>query len=57
MTVSTNGLAVLGGMITVLSPCVLPMTYLGIADQSHQYGPLASGWAYYWFCHTAVYWE
>ena len=44
MTVSTlsGGLAVLGGLLTVLSPCVLPILPLiiGRSLQSHRYGPL-----------------
>jgi cytochrome c-type biogenesis protein len=37
------GLALLGGVLTVLSPCVLPIlpVLLGRAIQSHTYGPLA----------------
>jgi cytochrome c biogenesis protein CcdA len=45
MNVSTlsAGLAVLGGLLTVLSPCVLPILPLivGRSLQSHRYGPLA----------------
>ena len=45
MTVSTlsAGIAVLGGLLTVLSPCVLPILPLivGRSLQSHRYGPLA----------------
>ena len=45
MTVSTlsAGLAVLGGILTILSPCVLPILPLiiGRSLQSHRYGPLA----------------
>lgn len=45
MTISTlsAGLAVLGGLLTVLSPCVLPILPLiiGRSLQSHRYGPLA----------------
>lgn len=45
MTVSapSAGLAVLGGMLTVLSPCVLPIlpVLVGRSLQSHHYGPLA----------------
>lgn len=45
MTVSTlsAGLAVLGGLLTVLSPCILPILPLiiGRSLQSHRYGPLA----------------
>jgi cytochrome c-type biogenesis protein len=37
------GLALLGGVLTVLSPCVLPIlpVLLGRSLQSHTYGPLA----------------
>lgn len=37
------GLAVLGGVLTVLSPCVLPIlpVLLGRSLQSHTYGPMA----------------
>lgn len=45
MTVSSlsAGLAVVGGILTVLSPCVLPILPLivGRSLQSHRYGPLA----------------
>ncbi len=45
MTVSTvsGGLAILGGLLTILSPCVLPILplILGRSLQSHRYGPLA----------------
>lgn len=45
MTVSSlsAGLAVIGGLLTVLSPCVLPILPLivGRSLQSHRYGPLA----------------
>ena len=42
MSVST-GLAVLGGVLTVLSPCVLPIlpVLVGRSLQSHMYGPVA----------------
>lgn len=37
------GLAALGGMLTVLSPCVLPILpiLIGRSLQSHRYGPIA----------------
>lgn len=37
------GLAVLGGLVTVLSPCVLPILpiLVGRSLQSHRYGPVA----------------
>lgn len=45
MTVSipSAGLAVLGGLLTVLSPCILPVLpfIVGRSLQSHRYGPLA----------------
>ncbi|MGH2412884.1 MAG: cytochrome c biogenesis CcdA family protein, partial [Microcystaceae cyanobacterium] len=45
MTVSTLsvGLALLGGFLTVLSPCVLPIlpVLVGRSLQSHHYGPVA----------------
>lgn len=45
MTVSrlSAGVAVLGGLLTVLSPCILPVLPLiiGRSLQSHRYGPLA----------------
>ena len=43
MTTLSAGLAVLGGLLTVLSPCVLPILPLiiGRSLQSHRYGPLA----------------
>lgn len=39
------GLALLGGMLTVLSPCVLPVlpVLVGRSLQSHRYGPIALG--------------
>jgi len=56
MTVSapSAGLAVLGGMLTVLSPCVLYPTCASrqIAAVSSVWSLSFSGWAYYWFCHT-----
>lgn len=41
-TIST-GLALLGGILTVLSPCVLPIlpVIVGRSLQSHRYGPIA----------------
>ncbi len=45
MTISTlsTGLALLGGILTVLSPCVLPIlpVLVGRSFQSHRYGPIA----------------
>jgi cytochrome c-type biogenesis protein len=46
MSVTANlsiGLALLGGMVTVLSPCVLPILpiILGRSLQSHRWGPIA----------------
>lgn len=45
MAVSTlsTGLALLGGILTVLSPCVLPILpiLVGRSLQSHRYGPIA----------------
>ena len=44
MTTSVStGLAVLGGILTVLSPCVLPIlpVLVGRSLQSHMYGPVA----------------
>lgn len=45
MTVSipSAGLALLGGLLTVLSPCILPVLpfIVGRSLQSHRYGPLA----------------
>lgn len=45
MTTSTlsTGLAFLGGVLTVLSPCVLPIlpVLVGRSLQSHKYGPIA----------------
>lgn len=44
MTVSTStGLALLAGVLTVLSPCVLPILpiLVGRSLQSHRYGPVA----------------
>ncbi|MBV8883920.1 MAG: cytochrome c biogenesis protein CcdA [Chroococcidiopsidaceae cyanobacterium CP_BM_RX_35] len=45
MTIPTlsTGLALLGGILTVLSPCVLPIlpVLVGRSFQSHRYGPIA----------------
>ena len=43
MSSISAGLAVLGGMLTVLSPCVLPIlpVVVGRSLQSHRYAPLA----------------
>ncbi|NET33283.1 MAG: cytochrome c biogenesis protein CcdA [Cyanothece sp. SIO1E1] len=45
MTVATPsaGLAILGGILTVLSPCILPVTpfLVGRSLHSHTYGPVA----------------
>ena len=42
MSSISAGLAVLGGMLTVLSPCVLPiLPVVGRSLQSHRYTPLA----------------
>lgn len=43
VSILSAGLAVLGGLLTVLSPCVLPILPLivGRSLQSHRYGPLA----------------
>lgn len=44
MTASiSTGLAVLGGVLTVLSPCILPIlpVLVGRSLQSHPYGPVA----------------
>jgi len=42
-TLSTAGLALLGGFLTVMSPCVLPIlpVLVGRTLQSHKYGPVA----------------
>lgn len=39
------GLALLGGLVTVLSPCILPILpiVVGRSLQSHRYGPIALG--------------
>ena len=43
MTNLSGSLAVLGGLLTVLSPCVLPIlpVVVGRSVQSHRYGPIA----------------
>lgn len=43
MTPLLAGLAVLAGLLTVLSPCVLPVLpiILGRSLRSHRYGPIA----------------
>lgn len=43
MSVATLGLALLAGMLSVLSPCVLPLLpiVLGTAASAHRLGPLA----------------
>lgn len=43
MTPISTGLAVLGGVLTVLSPCILPILpiLVGRSLQSHPYGPVA----------------
>ncbi len=42
-TLYTAGLALLGGFLTVMSPCVLPIlpVLVGRSLQSHKYGPVA----------------
>ena len=43
MTIATHGLAFLAGVLSTLSPCVLPILpiVIGTAATQHRYGPLA----------------
>jgi cytochrome c-type biogenesis protein len=43
MSIATLGLALLAGVLSVLSPCVLPLLpiVLGTAASAHRLGPLA----------------
>ncbi len=43
MTIATHGLALLAGVLSTLSPCVLPIlpVVIGTAASEHKYGPVA----------------